>query len=223
VRPSVLVFDVNETLSDLSPMAGHFARVGCSEGTARWWFASLLRDGFALTAAGTNPRFADVAGDALRSVLAGQPLNRSVDDAVAVLLDRFRNLGVHDDVVPGITALAAGGHRLITLTNGAAAIAEGLTQRAGIEGSFERFLSVEDAPLWKPASSAYAYAAGACGTRVGDMMLIASHPWDIDGAARAGMRTAWLNRGGSPYPSSFRRPDLVLTTLPELARRLDGR
>ena len=222
MRPTVLVFDVNETLSDLSPMAGHFAGIGCSDGTARWWFASLLRDGFALTAAGINPRFAGVAEDALRSVLAGQPLNRSVDDAVTLLLDRFRSLGVHDDVVPGIEALANRGHRLITLTNGAAAIAEGLAQRAGIEGCFEKFLSVEDAPLWKPAPLAYGYAAGACGTGVEDMMLIASHPWDIDGAARAGMRTAWLNRSGSPYPSSFRRPDLVLTALPELARELEA-
>ncbi len=41
---------------------------------------------------------------------------RPVDEAVAYLLGHFRNPGVHDDVVPGIEALAAGGHRLITLT-----------------------------------------------------------------------------------------------------------
>jgi 2-haloacid dehalogenase len=220
VRPAVVVFDVNETLSDLSPMGGYFAEVGCDEGTARWWFASLLRDGFALTAAGVNPAFADVAGDALRAVLSGRALNRSEDDAVAHLLGRFRNLGVHDDVVPGVGALAAGGHRLVTLTNGAAAIAGELAQRAGIARHFERFLSVEDAPLWKPAPQAYGYAAGACGTAPGEMLLVASHPWDVDGAARAGLRTAWLNRKGSRYPSSFRRPDLVLERLTDLAERI---
>lgn len=31
----VLVFDVNETLSDLSPMGKHFAEVGCNGGAAR--------------------------------------------------------------------------------------------------------------------------------------------------------------------------------------------
>ncbi len=220
MRPAVVVFDVNETLSDLSPMGRHFAGVGCDEGAARWWFASLLRDGFALTAAGVNPAFADLAGDALRSVLAGKPLNRTPDDAVAHLLGHFRNLGVHDDVVPGIEALTAGGHRLVTLTNGAAATAESLTGRAGIDGSFERFLSVEDAPLWKPARSAYEYAARTCGVEPQEMLLVASHPWDIDGAARAGLQTAWVNRSGTPYPASFRQPDLVLARLTDLAGRI---
>jgi 2-haloacid dehalogenase len=220
MRPTVVVFDVNETLSDLSPMEQHFAEVGCEEGAARWWFASLLRDGFALTAAGVNPAFADVAEDALRTVLSGRVLNRTADDAVAHILGHFRNLGVHDDVVPGIGALRAGGHRLITLTNGAAAIAESLTGRAGIDGSFEKFLSVSDAPLWKPARAAYEYAARTCGTELQEMLLVASHPWDIDGAARAGLRTAWVNRSGTPYPASFRQPDLVLTRLTDLAGRI---
>ena len=218
----VLVFDVNETLSDLSPMGRHFAEVGCDEGAARWWFASLLRDGFALTAAGINPAFAGVAEDALRSVLSGRVLNRSTDDAVAFLLGHFRNLGVHDDVVPAVAALDAAGHRLITLTNGASAIAESLAGRAGIAASFERFLSVENAPLWKPARSAYEYAALTCGTGVRDMLLVASHPWDIDGAARAGLRTAWVNRNGSPYPASFRRPDLEVGQLTDLAGRIEA-
>ncbi len=33
-----------------------------------------------------------------------------------------------------------------------------------------------------------------------DAMLVAVHPWDIDGAARAGLATAWINRNGGVYP-----------------------
>ena len=51
-RPSVIVFDVNETLSDMAPLAGRFAEVGAPELLARTWFAALLRDGFALAASG---------------------------------------------------------------------------------------------------------------------------------------------------------------------------
>ncbi len=47
-RPSVIVFDVNETLSDMAPLARRFADVGAPELLAQVWFASLLRDGFAL-------------------------------------------------------------------------------------------------------------------------------------------------------------------------------
>jgi 2-haloacid dehalogenase len=52
------VFDVNETLSDMAPMEQRFADVGAHPLLARTWFASLLRDGFALTAVGASERFA---------------------------------------------------------------------------------------------------------------------------------------------------------------------
>ena len=49
------------------------------------------------------------------------------------------------------------------------------------------------------------------------MLLVAVHPWDIDGAKRAGLRTAWINRGGQPYPGYFLAPDHSVTGLSELA------
>ncbi len=57
-RPSVIVFDVNETLSDMAPMGQRFADVGADPRLARLWFAALLRDGFALTVAGAREDFA---------------------------------------------------------------------------------------------------------------------------------------------------------------------
>jgi 2-haloacid dehalogenase len=39
-KPSVIVFDVNETLSDMSPMAQRFADIGAPEHLAKLWFDS---------------------------------------------------------------------------------------------------------------------------------------------------------------------------------------
>jgi 2-haloacid dehalogenase len=69
-RPGVVVFDVNETLSDMAPLATRSAEVGAPELAARLWFAVLLRDGFAAAAGGNEP-FAKLAEGALRVVLAG--------------------------------------------------------------------------------------------------------------------------------------------------------
>ncbi|BAS11180.1 haloacetate dehalogenase H-2 [Arthrobacter sp. Hiyo4] len=52
------------------------------------------------------------------------------------------------------------------------------------------------------------------------MLLVAVHPWDIHGAARAGMRTAWLNRSGGSYPEHFQDPDFTVTTLTGLPTAL---
>jgi 2-haloacid dehalogenase len=86
----------------------------------------------------------------------------------------------------------------------------------------DRLLSVEDAHAWKPARAAYDHAATACGTDPEHMILVAVHPWDIHGAARAGLATAWINRSGASYPGYFTEPDYTVTSLGELPGALAG-
>jgi len=49
------------------------------------------------------------------------------------------------------------------------------------------------------------------------------HPWDIHGAANAGMVTAWINRSGGTYPWHFRAPDVEIPRLSDLLARLGHR
>ncbi len=220
-RPvEVVVFDVNETLSDMSPMGRRFADIGAEPGLAKTWFAALLRDGFALTAVGASERFATLARECLLGLLADVHLDRDVDDAVDHVLDGFSSLLVHSDVPDGVRGLAETGVRLVTLTNGAGSVADGLLSRAGVRDSFEALLSVEDAGVWKPASGAYEYAARQCDTDLAAMLLVAVHPWDIDGAARAGMQTAWVNRSGRRYPATFTPPGLTVGGIDDLPTQL---
>jgi 2-haloacid dehalogenase len=219
IRPSVAVFDVNETLSDMTPLGGRFVDIGLPEGTAKLWFASVLRDGFALTAAGTSARFATLAGEVLRTILSGQTLTRDLESAIDHILDGFGDLRVHPDVPVGVRGLKSAGLRLVTLTNGSTGVADQLLRKAGLRADFEHLLSVDDAGTWKPARGAYAYAAHKCGVDVDGMLLIAAHPWDIDGAARVGMKTTWINRDNRPYPPSFIAPDRTVTSFSHLVSR----
>jgi 2-haloacid dehalogenase len=219
-RPSVIVFDVNETLSDMAPLAGRFADVGAPELLAKVWFASLLRDGFALAATGGKESSARLAGGALRAVLATTRLIEPADDAVDHVLSGFAHLGVHPDVPDGVRLLRQHGLRLVTLTNGSAGVAGRLLTNAGIRGDFEQLLSVDDADARKPAPAAYAYAARACSAGIEHMLVVAVHPWDIHGAHQAGMRTGWISRPETPYPDCFSAPDLRAPDLGTLARQI---
>jgi 2-haloacid dehalogenase len=219
-RPSVIVFDVNETLSDMAPLAQRFADVGVPGLLAKVWFASLLRDGFALTATGGKEAFSRLAGGALRAVLAGSSLNRPVGDAVDHILAGFADLGVHPDVPEGVRLLRRHGLRLVTLTNGSAEVADRLLSKAGIGGEFEQLLSADDADAWKPARAAYGHAARACSTDSEQMLLVAVHPWDIHGAHQAGLRTGWITRQPAPYPGYFAAPDLQAPDLVTLAGQI---
>ena len=219
-RPALVLFDVNETLSDMSPMGQRFSDVGAPDHLAPTWFAGLLRDGFALAAAGASAPFAEVGTALLHVQLAGLPLNRGLAEAVDHILAGFGTLQVHGDVPGGIEQLAGLDLRLVTLSNGSAGVAASLLERARIRDRFERLLSVEDAGVWKPGPASYAYALDSCGVAASEALLVAVHPWDIDGASRAGLSTAWLNRAGSPYPAYFSRPDLELHNLSQLASLL---
>jgi 2-haloacid dehalogenase len=219
-QPSVIVFDVNETLSDMAPMSQRFVDVGAPAHLAKLWFAMLLRDGFALTAAGGQEKFGVLGEGILRSVFEGVELDRDLDAAVEHVLAGFGTLPVHSDVSNGVRGLRTAGYRLVTLTNGSTAVAEQLFDRAGIRDEFEALLSVEDADAWKPARAAYEYAARRCSVEPTELLLVAAHPWDIDGAARAGLTTAWINRTGGSYPGYFNRPTYTVAALTDLAAAL---
>ena len=218
-RPSLIVFDVNETLSDMSALGDRFGEAGLSPQLAATWFAGLLRDGFALTVTGENPDFAQMASDSLGGLLRARGV-RDVDGGVERVMSAFMQLPLHPDVVDGIRALGDAGVRLVTLSNGSTAVAEGLFERNGILERFDRLLSVQDAAAWKPAAAAYRYALEECRADASESMLVAVHPWDIHGAHRAGLATGYINRTGALYPKFFARPDVEAPTLGELARAL---
>jgi 2-haloacid dehalogenase len=218
--PSVIVFDVNETLSDMSPMGSRFVDVGAPDYLARIWFAALLRDGFALAAAGGSAKFSVIGTEILRGLFRGVALSRSIDDAVSHVMDGLGELALHPDVVDGVRALKRNGFRLVTLSNGSTQLADAMLGAAAVRSEFDALLSVEDAPAWKPVRSAYQYAASECGVQPSEMLLVAVHPWDIHGAAQAGLSTAWLNRADAVYPGYFTPPDYTVPALSELADRL---
>ena len=216
-RPSVIVFDVNETLSDMSPLAQRFVDVGAPGSMFPTWFAGVLRDGFALTMTGAPKPFVEVASGVLAQALRAVELDRPLTEAVEQVIAGFGILEVHPDVVDGVKALAEAGFRLVTLTNGSVDISAGLLERAGIRDRFEATLSVETEGAWKPAASAYGYALETCKINADQAALVAVHPWDVHGAIRAGLTGVWLNRDDPSYPERFTKPGLTITALPELA------
>lgn len=219
-RPRVIVFDVNETLSDTTAMAARFSDVGAPGSVFPLWFADLLRDGFALTAAGAARPFAEVGTGLLQVMLSEVELNRPIDQAVEHIMSGFVDLDPHPDVADGVKALAGLGIRLVTLSNGSPHVAEKLLKSAGVRHNFDMLLSVDSAGAWKPAAPAYKFALEQCAVDPGEAMLVAVHPWDIDGAHRAGMTTTWINRTNGAYPHHFTNADLEVANISQLARRL---
>lgn len=219
--PEVIALDVNETLSYMQQLSARFEEVGAPGHLRALWFASTLRDGFALTAAGAYADFAEIAFAVLRSLLSGVPdLSAEPEDAARFILAGMAELPLHADVAPGLERLHGEGIRLVTLTNGGADLVHALIERGGIQRYVEQVLSVAEVRRWKPAAEPYRYAAERCRVRPEQMMLVAAHPWDVDGAKRAGLAAAWINRNDAAYPDPLEPPDVICRDFPELAAAL---
>lgn len=152
----VVVFDVNETLSDLTSLRGRFEDIGVPGQLLPAWFAGVLRDGFALTAADAYADFASVAHDAVRTLVSSlEGWAGDEEEAVHHVLDGFAHLDVHPDVPYGIRKLSEAGYRLTAMTNGAAALTEQLLDTAGVLDCFETLSDVRGPRCWKPAPATY--------------------------------------------------------------------
>jgi 2-haloacid dehalogenase len=181
-----------------------------------------LRDGFALTAAGAYADFRTIAADVLTAQLTAAGIEPT-EDTVGRVLTGMTQLSLHPDVEPGLRRLHEAGLRIITLTNGSAAMSERMFTDGGIMPLLEHRLDVGTPQRWKPHPDAYRYAADVCGVPVDQMALVAVHPWDIDGARRAGMQGYYLDRRRTPYPKAFLGPDVVAADLVGLADALQAK
>jgi putative hydrolase of the HAD superfamily len=132
------------------------------------------------------------------------------------VFDRARNdVELFPDVLPHLESLSEE-FALIALTNGNANLDE-----IGIGHLFQHVVAASDVGFAKPARPIFD-AAIACSGLAGDEILhVGDHPeTDIDGARRAGMRTAWMNRIKAAWPSHLAPPDAVVTSLTELSELL---
>lgn len=76
---------------------------------------------------------------------------------------------------------------------------------------------------WKPAREADAHALAAAAVPAAEALLVSVRPWDLGGAARAGLATAWPCRAPRPHPSLRHPADVTAASLPEPARKLTPR
>lgn len=146
-------------------------------------------------------------------------LARNRDDAKQAL-SVIRTLSPHPDVRPALERLKARGIRLATLTNSSQEVLEAQMRHAGLDGFFERLLSVEQLRKFKPHRAVYRWAAGEMGVAPGECMLVAAHGWDVAGAKWAGLRSAFIAREGQQKFPLTETPDVDATDLLDFAEIL---
>jgi 2-haloacid dehalogenase len=138
-----------------------------------------------------------------------------------VLVGAWHHLDPWPDVPSGLEALR---RQRVTaaLSNGHVALLVDLARHGNLR--FDCLLSAELVRAYKPAPVVYETAAALLDMECGELMLVAAHPYDLEGARAAGLATALVERpleygtGAPPQPDPD--ADETVSDLHELAERL---
>jgi 2-haloacid dehalogenase len=220
--PSILVFDVNETLLDIEAMRPLFTRIFGDPRAAREWFGELVV--YSMTAA-VSHRYVDffTLGQAVMRMLADIHQVHITDDDIHRIKQAMLTMPAHPDVADALTRLRNNGFRLVALTNSPPNPHGGsLLDHAGLGGLFERQLSVDACRTFKPDPAVYRYACQELTITPQDCMMVAAHVWDLIGAQSVGFSAALVTRTGNAplLADGLPQPDLVVGDLQQLAGQL---
>ena len=218
---ATIVFDVNETLLDITTLEPLFARLFADSQMLREWFAQLVLYSQTMTLSGRYAPFGELGIGALKMTAAIHKVTL-IDSDIEELKDRMSKMPAHPDVIPALTKLREAGFRLVTLTNSASGASPTPLEKADISHFFEQHFSVETVRKFKPASETYQMVAKELSVEMSDLCLVACHLWDTIGAQAAGCRAAFLTRPHNALLSApnVPTPDFMASDLVTLAEQI---
>ncbi len=132
------------------------------------------------------------------------------------VFDKERNtVDIFPEVVPALESMKDR-FRVIAVTNGNADL-----EQIGLAHLFDDIVTAAQAGAAKPARQIFERAVEAGGASAAATLHVGDHwEYDVAGARRAGMATAWVNRVGHDWPDEFSRADLEFADVGELAQHL---
>jgi 2-haloacid dehalogenase len=216
---SAIVFDVNETLLDLSALDPAFESHFGTGDYRKEWFNEVLKLAFVSTIVGHYSDFG-VIGQAALEVLEKRHGKPCTEEQRQKTLSTMRKLPPHADVPEGLEILKEHSFRLVALTNSTASTVEAQLTHAGIRNFFEVVFSADTVKRMKPAVEPYQMTATSLGAAPNSLLMVAAHYWDIAGALLAGLSGAFIARPGQILDALTSKPAFVASDLVDLARQI---
>jgi 2-haloacid dehalogenase len=215
---SVAVFDINETTLDLGPARKVVDDLLGQRGFDIF-FGRLLQTSMVATSTDNYQDFSVLAAAALDS--AAQTVGIQLPaDALSRFGAAMASLSVYPDVIDGLDRLKDAGWSLVALTNSAQASVDAQLAGAGVADRFDQILSVDLVRAFKPVAAPYLMALERLRVQPAEAVMVACHDWDLAGAKKVGMQTAFIARPNLPFSTAFPAADYCAANFRELADQL---
>jgi len=222
MRRDTILFDINETVLDLSSLKPKFKAVFGDEAVTATWFSMLLHTSTVCVITDTRSNFATLAGTMLDAIAARLGVDLS-DEIRADILSSFASLPPYADIKLALTMLQSAGYRTMAFSNSSLKLVTAQIDNAGLTEYFDNIVSVEETGSFKPDPKVYKFVARHINRPIEELRLVATHDWDTHGALSAGMHAAYIDRSGAPYHPQYRRPDVYGTSMDDVVKQIIAR
>lgn len=214
-----ILFDINETVLDLTSLKPKFKAVFGDETATATWFSMLLHSSTVCILTDIKTDFATLAGIMLDTIAArlGVKLSNVMRDDI---LSNFARLPPHADIKPALTRLRSAGYHTVAFSNSSLNLITNQIDNAGLTDYFDDIVSVEETGSFKPDPMVYEFVAKRINRPIEELLLVATHDWDTHGALSAGMHAAYIDRSGASYHPQYRKPDVYATTMGDVVEQI---
>jgi 2-haloacid dehalogenase len=216
---TVIAFDVNETLLDLSALDPVFEGLFGSAAVRGQWFAQMLQLSFVGAITGDYVDFTTAQHAALQ-MLASRMDRTITTKQAADVMDRMSSLPAHPEVAAALAILRRTSFRVVALTNSVESVAQAQLTNASIRDAFDQVISADSVRRLKPAPEPYHAVAAAYRVEPSEVRLVAAHSWDVTGALAAGCKAAFVTRPGMVASPIGAQPDIVEPDIAAVVARI---
>ncbi|WBL25896.1 haloacid dehalogenase type II [Zunongwangia sp. HGR-M22] len=216
MKLKAIIFDVNETLLNMQKLREEINRVLDNSLGFQVWFDKLLHYSLVGNETDTHNDFSEIA-KAVFKMTADFFGKNCTEYQINSTLSLVSKLPAYKDVSIGLQKLKDQNLKLIALTNGNRETLEAQLSFAEIDNYFDAVYSVDVVGKFKPHTITYQKVLNDHHLLPQETLMVTAHGWDIAGAAKAGLKTAFIERDGkNEYPLA-KPADLSFKNIDELA------
>lgn len=214
-----VLFDMNETLLNLSLLKDNFDKHFEDPTIPKYWFAKVLHYSTVMGAMDEYTDFGKLSEAALESLFL-ENKKELTDETKKDILGSFKKLPAYNDVPEALKLLRENNIKVIAVTNSSYEMVKEQLTNSKLIDLFDSYYSVDAVQKYKPFKDIYQYVLKQEKVNADETVMVATHDWDLVGAKKVGLVTAYINRKKDQYNPYYLNPDISSTNLLDLVEEI---
>lgn len=220
-RPQLILFDVYETLLDMTEVEKKVNNLMDNKKGYTLWFELFMQYCFVDNCTAQFHNFTAIAKATMQ--MAARSFGESIDDQqIHSVLELLKHLPVHEGVQKGLSVLHNHDFRIAALTNSPQETVKDRMERTGLISYFEIVMSADQVKKYKPGLEVYEWACKKLKVPANEILMVSAHGWDLAGAANAGMQTAYMKQNKQMLYPLAPEPIFVCENIMQLAGLIEA-